>query len=61
MGSISVRLSEGLEQGLRREAAARRVPVSTVIRELLDSQAPSEDRMEDLEQRLSRLEEMAGL
>jgi hypothetical protein len=46
---------------LRAEAQARGVAFSVVIRELLEQDTGTDDRLVDLERRLVRLEEMAGL
>lgn len=76
MGSVTVRLHDDVEAALRGIAEERRLPVSVVLREAIEVwtnprvavasdgkliELDAVERMEDVERRLTRLEEMAGL
>jgi hypothetical protein len=62
MHTLSVRVSDGEWRWLVGEASRRGVRVSALVRELVfGSSGGSDERLDDVERRLSRLEEMAGL
>lgn len=62
MAKLTVRLSEGELQALKRDAQASGKSTSALVRERLGlSASGSDERLDDFERRLSRLEEMAGV
>lgn len=60
MPTLTVKLSEQAMYQLRQEASAQDLTLSAWVRRKLDLEQ-RDDRYEDLDRRVSRLEEMAGL
>ena len=61
MHTLSVRVSDSEWRWLGDEAQRRGVRVSGLVRELMFGSSGSDERLDDFERRLARLEEMAGL
>ena len=64
MPTLTVKVSEAALVELRREAQARSLSVSELVRQRLGVSVASgqqDERLDDLERRLARLEAMAGL
>ena len=62
MATLTIKLSGAEKASLRDQAQSRGMTLSALVREALGlREAPQDDRLEDFERRLARLEEMAGL
>jgi predicted DNA binding CopG/RHH family protein len=62
MPTVTFRLSDSELVQLQRDAAARGVSVSALVREALAFRSASvEERLDDLDRRLGRVEQAAGL
>lgn len=60
MARLEFRLADSEKQRLAQEAAAKGVTLTRLVKERLFG-APGDDRLDEIERRLERLEEMAGL
>lgn len=61
MARIDIRLSDAEKQRLVQEAQLQGVTLSELVRQRALEGAEREDRLEALERRVNRLEELAGL
>lgn len=58
---MDLRLSDGEKDQLQREADSRGLTLTELVKERVFGPQADTDRLDDLERRLSRLEELAGL